>query len=277
MDTLSCDFYVIDNKSYRSYDINNQFNNSKYLFYEVLRTTQGILIFIEDHLERLMSALKTYNYSHLFHENDAKENLTNLLLLNRYKQGNIKFLCRPLKSKLVYASYYIPHLYPDEAHYKCGVDLLTFRIERNNPQIKQIKINNYIKNKIQNVLLKEPAYEILLINHKGFITEGSRSNFFLIKNDTIYSASEKYILPGITRKYVLEIIKNSNIKLKETDIALQDLEDYESAFITGTSPKVLPVRKIDNFLFNPDNPVLGTIMRKYNDVFNSYIQKKNIR
>ncbi len=273
MDILSSDFYIIDNKSYRSCDINYQFNNSKYLFYEVLRTTQGILIFLEDHLERLMSALETFGYNSLFDENNLKENLRNLILANEYKQGNIKYLCRPLKSKLMYTSYYIPHSYPDEACYQYGVDLLTFRIERDNPQVKQIKINNYIKKNIQNLLLHEPAYEVLLVNYNGLVTEGSRSNFFLIKNDTVYSASEKCILPGITRKYVLEIIKNHDIKLKETNIKLQDLENFEAAFITGTSPKVLPVRKIDNHQFKTDNSLLVMIMEKYNEIFNAYIQK----
>jgi len=49
----------------------------------------------------------------------------------------------------------------------------------------------------------------------------------------------------------------------EERIKYSDLKEFESAFITGTSPLVLPIRKIDEFSFDPQNNRLREIMEFY--------------
>ncbi len=274
MDILNGIYYIIDNKGIKTKQVNYEFNESEFLIYEVLRTTNGVLVFLENHLERLKNSLESIGLIKQYNEKEARSNLHNLLKLNSNLTGNVKFLCKPSGSKLIYASYYIPHLYPENIDYKIGIKLSSCMIERTDPQIKQIKVNNIIKKEIQNKSTTTSAYEILLINKYEYITEGSRSNFFLIKENTIFSAPENLILPGITRKHVLEIAKNNNIEIIERKIKIQNIKKFEAAFISGTSPKVIPVRSINNSNFRSDHPIIKLVMEEFNKLYDSYISSR---
>ena len=145
---------------------------------------------------------------------------------------------------------------------------------RSCPGIKQIKINEYIKQRLEVTSVTKNVYDVLLINKKGLITEGSRSNFFLVKGEKIYSAKGNLILPGITRKYVISAANNLNIEIVEKELKLMEIKDYEAAFLSGTSPKVLPVKKIDNCHFKTNHPVLRMIREEFDEIYNSYINSR---
>jgi branched-chain amino acid aminotransferase len=265
----------VDRETKHAGTVHYKFDDSPFLLYEVMRTTKGIIVFLEDHLERLKNSLATLAPDHFFNGHDPVENMNCLLMANGYREGNIKLLCRPSASGLTYASYYIPHTYPGENDYRRGVTLSAVRVERNDPNMKQIRINHYIKQKVQSALNSGFAYDFLLINNQGYITEGSRSNFFLIKDNAIYSAEEQWILPGITRKHVLEIAESAGINIIESKIKLEEADRFEAAFISGTSPKILPVSKIDDYRFMPDHVVTLLIMNEFNNRLNAYLLSKN--
>lgn len=76
----------------------------------------------------------------------------------------------------------------------------------------------------------------------GFITEGSRSNIFIVADDTLYTHPEsKYILSGITRKNILRIARESGIKVIEESFPEKDLAGIREAFICNTSAEITPV------------------------------------
>jgi branched-chain amino acid aminotransferase len=274
MDTIINSYYIIDNKIFKSYNINSKFDSSDYILYEVLRTTNGILIFLEDHLDRLKSALRKIGLQELYKEEEVKKNLNKLLHANNNQEGNIKLLCKKCDSNLQYALYYIPHAYPNEKAYEEGVDMSTFTIERTNPGIKQIKTNDYIKQKLEGTSAIKNVYDVLLINKQGLITEGSKSNFFLVRGEKIYSSKESLILPGITRKYVIDAANNLKIEIVEKELKLEGIRNFEAAFLSGTSPKVLPVKKIDNYQFITNHPVFIMIRDRFNEIYNSYINSR---
>jgi branched-chain amino acid aminotransferase len=71
------------------------------------------------------------------------------------------------------------------------------------------------------------------------------------------------ILPGITRKYVLEIAHSNGIRIFERNVSLDSLHSLSSAFISGTSPKVLPVKILDQYHFDVSHPLLKLLMGKF--------------
>jgi branched-chain amino acid aminotransferase len=80
------------------------------------------------------------------------------------------------------------------------------------------------------------------------------------------TAPEKEVLPGITRKYVLEIARKEQIPLQERIWSLAELNRLVSVFISGTSPKVLPVKQIDNHVFDVAHPLLRLLMERFERV-----------
>lgn len=76
----------------------------------------------------------------------------------------------------------------------------------------------------------------------GFITEGSHSNIFFVIDKTLYTHPESnFVLPGVTRKNVLRIARQSGINIREEAINENRLRFAQEAFITNTSSEVIPV------------------------------------
>lgn len=108
----------------------------------------------------------------------------------------------------------------------------------------------------------------------NFITEGSHTSFFAVKNNTIYTTPlSNYILDGITRKVVLELCKENQIEYKEENIKVDELKPYDEFFITGTTTEVTPVIKIDDWFVNNGKP--GVVTRNIQKLFNIYTENFN--
>ncbi|NQU34922.1 MAG: aminotransferase class IV [Bacteroidetes bacterium] len=103
----------------------------------------------------------------------------------------------------------------------------------------------------------------MLVDENGFVTEGSKSNIFFLKENTLITPKTEQVLPGITRMKVIQIARRMGIKLLEEKISNKSLKLYESAFISGTSPKILPIRNIDEIQFNTKNDTIKKVMDEY--------------
>jgi D-alanine transaminase len=81
---------------------------------------------------------------------------------------------------------------------------------------------------------------------EGMITEGARSNIFVVADDILYTHPEsEYILSGITRKNIIRIAGESGIMVKEVPFPEKDLGRIQEAFITNSSAEVTPVTYFD--------------------------------
>jgi branched-chain amino acid aminotransferase len=101
------------------------------------------------------------------------------------------------------------------------------------------------------------------VNENNLITEGSRSNIFFLKEGTLITAPDNVILNGITRKHILEICTENNIKVEFACANASGLNEFDAVFMTGTSPIVLPFYCIDNYFFNAKNPLIEKLRRLY--------------
>jgi len=158
-------------------------------------------------------------------------------------------------------AWYIKHAYPTSEEYASGVYIRTLKAIRKMPGAKIW--NAELRSKADYILSSSDAYEVLLIDRMKNITEGSRSNIFLIRGDTLFTTPENKVLKGITRQKVLDSCEQLGISVSEQEIPLKELSFYEAAFISGTSPGILPVKLIDKHLFNTSNDTLRKLMSAY--------------
>ncbi len=112
--------------------------------------------------------------------------------------------------------------------------------------------NCWIKslNLLPNILAKQAAFEVgaleAVLVRDGFITEGSSSNFFIVKNGEILTApATNHILHGITRIAVKEIAMELGITLKEQAFTPDELLAADEAFLSSTGLEILPVTEVD--------------------------------
>jgi branched-chain amino acid aminotransferase len=232
--------------------------------YEVLRVVKGIPLFLEDHLERFYHSAQIAGKTITFSENQIKEFLKNLIEKNETNEGNVLISC-----KINLKAFFILHNYPTDNMYKEGVSCGILKAERENPNAKVFQTT--VRQQADKMLADQGFYEVLLVDHLGNITEGSRSNVFFVKGKELLTAPQDKVLLGITRQKTIRLAEKLNIHVKETEIELNELNNYDAAFITGTSPKILPVKKIDQISFNPQNEIIRQLMKSYDDLIVDYL------
>ena len=116
----------------------------------------------------------------------------------------------------------------------------------------------------QKAILKD-NYEAIFFRD-DFITEGSHTNFFAVKNNKLFTAPlSNYILQGVTRGVVLNLCKENKIDFREEYININRLKEFEEFFITGTTTEITPVVQIDDWIVNDSKP--GKITRLIQDLF----------
>ena len=101
---------------------------------------------------------------------------------------------------------------------------------------------------------EQGAVEAIFIRN-GTVTEGSHSSFMAVKNGTVYTHPDSnLILPGITRKVVVEICKAHHIRLVEEAIRASELASMDEMMIVGTGSEVTPVVQMDEMWVGNGKP-----------------------
>lgn len=216
--------------------------------YEVIRLVNGCPIFFHDHMERLITSVKLQKKELLADASLLREAIIVLAKLEKRRDSNLKIVFNYKKSGNSFLIYFIESVYPTQIQYQKGVKGILFFAERKDPEAKVI--NHKLRSAICNKLIAESAYEAILINEDNLITEGSRTNIFFLKNGSLITAPDNMVLNGITRKNILEICDENKIKVKLDCVKVSNLKDYDSVFMTGTSPIVLPFSSIGDDIFN---------------------------
>lgn len=230
--------------------------------YEVIRIFHGRPIFLADNLMRLDNSLKKSNIDLDITNLHIPDKLNRLISLEHIQEGNLKYVLHFTDGNAPDEYIFqISHSYPSQHDYNCGIDTITCPAVRENPEIKYI--NGELRSLTNRLIQENQVYEVLLVDREGYITEGSRSNVFFIKNDTLYTASTAYVLPGTSRKRVFDICNEHNIRIIEQRVQATAVQEYEAAFLTGTSPLILPIRHINKVSLNPQNQMLKKIMNYY--------------
>ncbi|SHK06518.1 aminotransferase class IV [Tepidibacter formicigenes] len=268
------EYYIYNRELYSTKEIGYFDKISNPMIYEVIRVIEGQPLFLEEHLERMEKSAKLID----FNLNKSKEEISNevykLIDKNNCNNMNIKFLCSNLdKDNQDFFLYFIKSYYPEEHLYKKGIHTISYYSERKNPNAKVVNIK--LREKISQKLKEENAFEALLVNNEGLITEGSRSNMFFVKDNKLYTAPAKDVLLGVTRNKIMDICKKLNIEVIEESIKKSDIYNLEGAFMTSTSVNVIPIKSIDDILINSlENPIIKKIGKAYEEEMKNYINAR---
>jgi branched-chain amino acid aminotransferase len=235
------------------------------VLYEVIRVTGGSFLFLNDHIDRLNNSAQLAGVNLTLSAAGVREQLEQLVQLNGVQTGNIRMEYYFRAGKVEYrAAYFIPHHYPSAKDYRDGVRTSLLVAERTNPNAKIVQAE--LRDRANRMIAEKSLYEVILVHPDGYVTEGSRSTVFMVKDGTVHTAPEADVLPGITRRYVLQACRDLSVPLVEARIATGDLPGMDAVFIAGTSPGVLPVALVDGYEFDPANITVRQIMGKYDEL-----------
>jgi D-alanine transaminase len=243
--------------------------------YESIRTYNGKLFRYNDHLDRLKKSLKETRID--FNKFDSLENIIyELIKKNKIESEALVYLQITRGS-----AFPRTHSFPKEKISPTIFISVQELKESTEDQSRGVKVIlqedvRWLRCDIKSTSLlpvvlasqkasEENAAEAILVRD-GLITEGTHTNFFAVKNETVFTApNSRLILEGITRKVVLEFCEKFKIDYQEKFINKDDLKSYDEFFITSTTKEITPVIKIDYWSVNEEQP--GKITKSLQSLF----------
>ena len=240
--------------------------------YEVIRVIKGLPLFWEAHVDRLQQSLTLAGATIQLDRSSLRHQMELLITENQVTNHNLKVVVNQwqLKESPDVYVFFIATRYPSKKALKEGVSVILHPAERQNPNAKIISTD--FRAPILAALETTGAYEALLLNQSNEITEGSRSNFFVINNNTFYTPPASQVLQGITRQVVINLLARLGYLLEETVISADFLKKADGLFITGTSPGVLPVKQVDDQPFSVSLEPLQQLQGLYHHFVNTYLE-----
>jgi len=110
----------------------------------------------------------------------------------------------------------------------------------------QIKATSLLANVIYRSEAKHKEVFETILFENGFITEGAVSNVFCcIDNKIITPPLTENILPGVTRKVILELIQDTSFEYEETKITVDSFLSAEEIWVTNSTKGVIPIIELD--------------------------------
>ena len=258
------DYFVKDGVVMETWQFDAAWGKGRKTVYEVMRMINGVPLFLDEHVDRLLQSALKAGIRQTVDPDKVVNSIEKLIQANPADNGNILFCLIHENDNIHILSWFIEHHYPSKDDYKSGVYIRTMKAIRKQPNAKIW--NAELRKKAAYQIASSDAYEVLLVDKKKNITEGSKSNIFFIRGNSIFTTPERDVLPGITRQKVFMLCEENLIRISELDIPLQELPFYEAAFITGTSPEILPVGMIDKHRFNTSNELMRKLMAAYDQL-----------
>lgn len=236
--------------------------------YETLRAYGGRIFMLQAHLARLVRSARLIgldlpipekDWPNLLHDAIARNQLSDAYLRITVSRGTGEIgldpgLC-PKPTVVIIAKpfqAYPAHLFTE------GVSLITTSVHRNlatalSPQIKSLNFLNNILAKQE--ALQAGAFDGVMLNAEGHLTECTTSNIFLVRHGTLCTPSVACgILDGITREVVLTLAKERGLKTEESAYTPEALRQADECFLTNTTMELMPVRDVDQHLVGSGKP-----------------------
>ncbi|HAZ28297.1 MAG TPA: hypothetical protein DCY48_00790 [Candidatus Magasanikbacteria bacterium] len=231
--------------------------------YENVRFRNGRVFFLDRHIDRLFRSAALIGLEHFFLASAVREGAQALVLKNYVTDANMKMVLLGGKTAED-AQLFLMALAPkfvEKSVYRKGVRVLARHYERFLPQAKTLNmLPSYL---FFREAEKAGAYDTILVNREGNITEGTRSNIFVIRGEHIITPAREHVLLGVTRETVIECLREHGYTVKEQSVPLDRIGEYEGAFLTNTSGKVVPTRKIDEHEFSSIPELVRSAMAWY--------------
>lgn len=209
--------------------------------FETLRTYNGKIWQMEEHLKRLYESAKTRGWELTWDTPKIIAAVEKTVRKNQFKESRIRITITPgLKQPTLFIWVQPLEKLPSKI-YSRGVAAITFPLERPFPRMKTTSMQALLIARVE--MQRKRVFEALLINSKGFITEGTWTNVFIVKKKLVITPRLGVLL-GTTRDTVLKIAR-SLFRIKQRDITRRELLNADECFVTNAPKGIAPIVRVD--------------------------------
>jgi len=258
--------------------------------WEAMRLHDGVLVFLDQHLDRLWQAAATVGMDLKMTRQELVDKIWLTLNANQMHDNvHVRFMItRGIKKtpsqdpRLTISG---PNVVIIAEHKKAsnksqekGITLFTSTIRRGSPDYLDPRLNCH--SKLHEVLalvqaIEAGADEALMLDVHGFVATCNATNFFLIKDGEVWTSTGQYCMNGITRGNIIRVCKEQGIVCKEKNFSLFDVYGADEAFVTGTFGGLTPVTKVDGRVIG--SGTFGAMSRKLSELYIDLIHREVAR
>ncbi len=225
-------------------------------------TENGTAVFrLKEHIDRLFNSAKIFKMEIPYTKEEFRQAVKDTIKANNLKSGYI----RPL----VYRGFEQLGINPFKCPVNCTIAVWEWGAYLGEEALAKgikTKISSYTRsyinstsqkakicgNYINSIFAKMEAIEAgadeaILLDTRGFVTEGSAENLFWVRDGVIYTTPTATVLEGITRDSIIKIAEDMSYQVQEKYICRDELYISDEVFFVGTAAEVTPIREIDNY------------------------------
>ncbi len=255
--------------------------------WEALRLHNDKLVFLDLHLNRMWEAAATIGMNLPFTKEELTENIWKTINANdMHDNVHVRtMITRGIKKtpsqdpRLTISG---PNVVIIAEHKKAstesqekGITLFTSTVRRGSPDYLDPRLNCHSKlHEVQALVqaIEAGADEALMLDANGFVATCNATNFFIVKDNEVWTSTGQYCMNGITRAKVIEACAKNNIPCKQKNFSLYDIYGAQEAFVTGTFGGLTPVTKIDGRTIGEGN--YGDFTKKLSKLYHQLIQEE---
>jgi branched-chain amino acid aminotransferase len=254
--------------------------------WEGIRLHDGVLAFLEMHLDRLFAGLNAVRLDPgmsrgqlttvLYDTARANGMKTGVHMRLMITRGNKKTPSQDPRLTISGPNIVITaeHKTANPAVRTRGVRLFSSSVRRPPPDTLDQRLNCHSKmHEVMalNEALEAGADEALMLDTNGHVATCNATNFFAVIGDELLTSTGDHCLPGITRANVLGVARRIGVPARETDFTPEDLSGASEAFVTGTFGGITPVARIDRTRLTVPGPVTRRLHEGYEAEIRRYI------
>jgi len=245
------------------------------------------LICLQEHVDRFFSSAERTYMNIPFTRGEIKDAIITTARTNSVKNGIAKFYAyytdidlgpRPPENVSV-AIFCLDYgslgLNPDRFSTPLSVGISQYR--KLHPQTAAVHakvLGNYVNGFLARTEVRKKGFdEALMLDTNGFVAEGPTSNIFLAKGNCVETPTKENVLPGITRRVVIDVLKDMGHTVKETHILPQDLCEYDETFFSGTLRHVQPFARIEDHDLICPGPITQALILRLREVYSGTVER----
>lgn len=227
--------------------------------FEGLRCHEGRIFKLEEHVLRLFDSARAVHIQIPLSPLEMKQAIKEILRVNGFNNAHIKpIVTRGYGWKLgldpkntsapnivIIARPISESMYGEAAG---GLRLAVVSVRKIpasciDPRVKSL---NYLVNILARAEAQASgADEAIMLDLRGYISEGSGDNIFLVRRNALWTPPVQFGLEGITRQTVIDLGKKISTPTYETLLTMYDVYTADEIFVTGSGAGIIPVTEVD--------------------------------
>lgn len=251
-----------------------------YAVFEFFRILRGVPVFLEDHLERFERSARLLELTPPFGREKLEGLIRELIELNNLREAGIQMLLTggyspdaftPGQPNLIIAPMAVTP--PPAQLYQQGGKVI---LHHNLRELPEAKTTDYlVAVKLAKRVRAEGATEVIYHDGKT-VYEGGRSSLLIIRQGTLITA-QAGVLPGITRKHLLEVARPI-LPIQERPITLAELYSADEVLLTGATRQVMPITQIEDRRVGDGQvgPYSQQLMKAFQEHLEAYLNQRTV-